>query len=600
MTRVFISYRRADSAAFAGRIYDRLTTHFGRQNVFKDVDNIPAGVNFETYLQHMIRQCDVALMLIGAHWLDARTDGGQRRLDDPGDSVRMEIEQALALGLTVIPVLIEETPMPTTAELPESLRDVVQLQALRVRNDPDFNHDIEHLIAALKRVRTAPPWQRQGGLFTRRTQPLPRVSGAPPTSPPAADGSAPTAPPVPAPVPAPVPVPASRRKLLRAVALAVPAVVIVVIAALVLPGLLLAGRCSPGSVACATTSVPPAATSGFTATTTGTPSASATGSPSATPTGNATGPGAPATSTPRVTPPLGWSRYPNSPTQSNINGIAMVSANEGWAVGNGGLILHYIGGKWIKYPNSPTTNDLSSVAMASPTDVWAVGGTPSGNGSPCGTSQGSGIILHYNGSQWIIYSQGTWNELASIAMLSATEGWIVGTCGIILQYSGGQWNPPSCCSPSSWNYKGLYSVAIVSSSEAWASGDWGYLHYSGGQWNLNPNQLPVETVAGIAVVSANDVWEVGDQGTIMQSTGGSWQEQPSPTLNTLSSVAMVSSSSGWTVGNMGTILQYTGGNWQLYQGGSSTSPDLNDIVMVSATAGWVVGNSGTILQFNGS
>jgi hypothetical protein len=147
VAKVFISYRRADSASASGRIYDRLVARFGQQNVFKDVDNIPPGVNFGAYIQNSLRQCAVVLVVIGPHWLDP----GGPRLDDPTDWVRIEIEMAFALKLTVIPLLVEGAPVPNAAQLPGSLRELTQINMVMVRNDPDFAHDMERLMAALVR-----------------------------------------------------------------------------------------------------------------------------------------------------------------------------------------------------------------------------------------------------------------------------------------------------------------------------------------------------------------------------------------------------------------------------------------------------------------
>jgi hypothetical protein len=154
MAKVFISYRRTDSATFSGRIYDRLAAKFGRKEIFKDVDDIPPGVNFADYIQTALRQCSVALAVIGPRWLGASTADGARRLDDTGDFVRLEIETALGLGLIVIPVLVEDARMPSAAELPEALRPLALINAVGVRNDPDFSRDMERLIAAVDRAKS--------------------------------------------------------------------------------------------------------------------------------------------------------------------------------------------------------------------------------------------------------------------------------------------------------------------------------------------------------------------------------------------------------------------------------------------------------------
>lgn len=159
MQKIFISYRRADSATACGRIYDRLAERFGRGEVFKDVDNIPPGADFADYIQHSLRQCAIVLVVIGPHWLEVRTERGERRLDDPADYVRLEIETALRLGLIVIPLLVDGArPLDGGADLPESLRRLARVNAVEVRNDPDFTRDMERVTAEIKRhIPAAPP-----------------------------------------------------------------------------------------------------------------------------------------------------------------------------------------------------------------------------------------------------------------------------------------------------------------------------------------------------------------------------------------------------------------------------------------------------------
>ena len=93
--RIFISYRRSDSADIAGRIYDRLIGRFGKDPVFKDVDLIPLGLDFKEYLDKKVGECDVLLAILGDRWLEASDITGKNRLEDPTDFVRIEIESAL-------------------------------------------------------------------------------------------------------------------------------------------------------------------------------------------------------------------------------------------------------------------------------------------------------------------------------------------------------------------------------------------------------------------------------------------------------------------------------------------------------------------------
>jgi len=92
--KIFICYRREDSAATVGRIYDRLVAHYGRDLVFKDVDDVPPGVDFRIHLKQLVEKCEVLIAVIGSNWLDVRNENGEVRLNDPQDYVRIEIEIA--------------------------------------------------------------------------------------------------------------------------------------------------------------------------------------------------------------------------------------------------------------------------------------------------------------------------------------------------------------------------------------------------------------------------------------------------------------------------------------------------------------------------
>lgn len=150
MSSIFISYRRDDSADTCGRIYDHLVASFGRDTVFKDVDSIPLGVNFDEHISRVLQQCAVVLAVIGPRWLDIRDERG-RRLDDPADLVRRELEAALQRGIPVIPALVQGARMPGGAELPPSLRALSLHNGLAVRRDPDFGHDMQRLVTAVQR-----------------------------------------------------------------------------------------------------------------------------------------------------------------------------------------------------------------------------------------------------------------------------------------------------------------------------------------------------------------------------------------------------------------------------------------------------------------
>lgn len=150
MPRIFISYRRDDSGYIAGMLAERLEDIFGAQSVFIDVDAIPLGVDFREYLNQAVAKSDLMLALIGDDWLTTKNAQGLRRLDDPADFVRIEIEAALKLKIPVVPVLLAQASMPLESELPPSLQSLAFRNAVEIRSGRDLNYHIEQLIRGLK------------------------------------------------------------------------------------------------------------------------------------------------------------------------------------------------------------------------------------------------------------------------------------------------------------------------------------------------------------------------------------------------------------------------------------------------------------------
>ena len=147
--KVFISYRRADSAGYSGRVMDRLDRELGRDLVFMDVDAIPLGTNFTKVLHEEVAKCGVLLAVIGPNWLDARDERGNRRLDNPNDFVRIEIAAALQRSIPVIPILLDGARIPKADELPEDLKELALRNGMEVRH-ASFQDDMNRLIRGLK------------------------------------------------------------------------------------------------------------------------------------------------------------------------------------------------------------------------------------------------------------------------------------------------------------------------------------------------------------------------------------------------------------------------------------------------------------------
>jgi hypothetical protein len=142
--RIFISYRRDDSRGYAGRLQGDLSRRYSDEHVFRDIE-IPPGADFGEYITGLVDRCNVVLAIIGPRWLDARDRDGERRIDDPDDWVRLEIERALARdGVEVIPVLVDGARLPPREELPESLLALRRRNAFEL-SDRRWDYDIEEL-----------------------------------------------------------------------------------------------------------------------------------------------------------------------------------------------------------------------------------------------------------------------------------------------------------------------------------------------------------------------------------------------------------------------------------------------------------------------
>jgi TIR domain/HEAT repeats len=174
--RIFMSYRRDDTEYPAAWLFGHLAAHFGRGPVFKDDDKIEPGEDFVEVIQREVESCDVLLALIGRHWLTEQD--GQRRLDNPGDFVRLEIEAALTRNVRVIPILLGAAQVPRADELPASLAKLPRRQALKVRAE-QFDYDTRRLLEALERVLAeAPERRRQEAEGAARSSARPGVSSA--------------------------------------------------------------------------------------------------------------------------------------------------------------------------------------------------------------------------------------------------------------------------------------------------------------------------------------------------------------------------------------------------------------------------------------
>ena len=159
--KIFLNYRREDSGANALAIASYLERAFGADNVFIDVDRLRPGQQFHKELEKRLSDCKVMLSIIGPGWLDARNEAGDRRIDDPDDWVRLEIERALALDIVVIPLLVGGASLPKAAHLPEVLKPLIERHAVAITTS-GFRSDMAGLTRDIRAIKGDAPWARIG------------------------------------------------------------------------------------------------------------------------------------------------------------------------------------------------------------------------------------------------------------------------------------------------------------------------------------------------------------------------------------------------------------------------------------------------------
>jgi photosystem II stability/assembly factor-like uncharacterized protein len=241
-----------------------------------------------------------------------------------------------------------------------------------------------------------------------------------------------------------------------------------------------------------------------------------------------------------------WQQIPPSEAVT-FSSLSMVSSTEGWAIGGiiGGGILHYKRGIWqgVEAKDPPHRGSLFDLDMLNEEEGWVVGE--------------QGIILHYTDGEWQPVPSPTTERLLAVDMVSAEEGWAAGVGSAILHYQNQQWEEiPLATIP--WAV--LNDIEMVIPEEGWIVGDFAMLHYQNGQWQ---EVLIPWALKDVSMVSAEEGWAVGEQGRILHCRQGEWQEVTSPTENTLLSLDMVNAEEGWAVGSKCTILHYQNGEWEL-------------------------------------
>jgi len=258
-----------------------------------------------------------------------------------------------------------------------------------------------------------------------------------------------------------------------------------------------------------------------------------------------------------------------SGVSTSLNSSYVLNEGDIWAVGDGGIILHYDGTSWTS-SESGVTEDLKDVYFVDATHGYVVGT--------------SGTILFYDGSSWTTQSSGINSDLLGVSFADADKGVAVGAGGKIVVYNTGIWSETTSSIETD-----IYDVAMVSENNIWACGlSKKVLHFDGTTWT---NQVVgTKDFYAISFQDDNTGWIVGKGGTIYHYDGAAWIEENSNTNNDLYSVSTYDYK-GYAVGKSGTILALDGG-WAAVSSG--TTKALQG-VSVLGSYGVIVGASGTIL-----
>ncbi len=264
----------------------------------------------------------------------------------------------------------------------------------------------------------------------------------------------------------------------------------------------------------------------------------------------------------------------NGVVSDHIVVVTFVPDSHVWAVGADGRILFYDGdslpgNKWQRQ-TSGTTNRLESVTALDADNAWAVGPT--------------GQILHWNGTAWSSQASGNTNQLRHACALDGSHVWAVGNYGTILFYNGTSWS-----SQSSGITKQLNGISDLDTTHVWSVGNAGTINFhNGSSWSAQASGTS-EDLCAVSALDSSHVWAVGNNGTIRFFNGSSWGFQNSGTTNNLYGVSALNANAVWAVGDTGTILFFNGTSWDLEASGT-TNP-LRGVNALDFTPAYTVGAS---------
>ena len=301
----------------------------------------------------------------------------------------------------------------------------------------------------------------------------------------------------------------------------------------------------------------------------------------------------------------------------SIQSISMVSADDGWAVGNisgkpATLLMHYSHGQWTILPKPAgldDTSEFSAVSMVSASDGWAWASKDIPLGDRYHSFRPGGVLLRYDGTAWRIatpvFPISIGDDPSALLMLSSTDGWATGE-NSTLHYDGTAWRDVTALSDQQWG--GGSSIAATGPNDIWIArfgGD--IVHFDGTSWTEQRITLPVGQqlpgsilLSGIAMISPRDGFAVGgignsSSGVILHYTSGRWSVQ-STVDETLYGISLCSATEAWAIGGSGAIYHYTSGVWT--KAANPTSHPLYGVTSLPFGSNpWAVGAGGTLLHY---
>lgn len=306
-----------------------------------------------------------------------------------------------------------------------------------------------------------------------------------------------------------------------------------------------------------------------------------TPTPTRSPTATPTAPTPTATATPLAGQ---WRLFQT--TGTTLRAVSLYATNDGWAVGDNGVIWRWNGSTWNAQTSGVTVALRAVEARAS--NFALAGGD-------------DGTILLWNGSTWIDQIDGASPSFYSISLVpgTTTNGWAGADNGAVYQWNGTNFTAAIPIAPGTARIRGL---EIFSANLGWAvTGDGDNRIY---QWNGGSTSGSWPAVAtgpgplhAIAAFSPSVAWVVGANGALMQYNGTTWTTIGAPSSQTMNAVALLDGQTGWAVGNGGEIWRLQDGSWTRLSS-TPTGNNLHGLAIVSATEAWAVGDGGVILRFS--